>query len=980
VGGRIAKSRRLHPGRALLILGALSALSVPTEAGVWNDDGLCPSANDSNSAAEWASIGRAHLAVGSPDRALAALQKAVAAAPADTSMRTDLARAYLARAKSGTDPRDFLAAADEARRAVEAGSPSAEAVRVRADTLEALGLPELARRVRGRAKPIEPGISDLRSSLLASPEERDLAYRVLERTLAPEWAQAFLAGKRGPAESALADALRLADALGRANGDRLYAAAFGDIQRRVAANDSADGLRTLATALRDLDAGYRLRVKFNLSAAKSRLAAARAAFDNLASPFEGPAALQLAICQLYLAVPGEARSLAEKGLPPADSNGFMSLRGQWHTLIGLLDVFETRLTSALHHYQSAIVDLAATGRAEGEFNARVNLADALGDLGEPRDEWRMRFSAHALLPRVTSPTLVSTELANSALRAFQQGFLGAALDFADVGVAAAESSRIPGNVVEARVWRAQIRIARGSYAGALDDLAVANGKLLAISEPALLDWMRGQVAIAKARALAGSNPRRSVDRWTDALRRFEKIGDDVWFAEIYLGRGRAYERAGHDELAGRDFEKGIRHFESSRSESPAGPLAISYFDRARDLFDAMIELQALRRNQPALALDYAERGRARSLRDSLERHAVDEAKPSIVETRDVLARIPEDAAVVTFQSVTGGVITWVARRDRLTQSFAPMPAAALDRAAVSVAEDFEPDSARQGHDCSSGLFDVLIRPSLPALAGVHRLVIVPDGATAAIPYSALRDRQTGRRLVEDFEIAIAPALSLLSPRAGPPRRPESTDVVVIGASTPDVSLMPALATLPGAALEVKTVAGLYGNVRLLSGDGATKARVLDAIRSARLVHYAGHAVSNPERPELSHLVLAQDAAHGESGLLLAREIEALDLSGCELVVLAACETGAGRTSPGEGPLSLARSFLVAGSGAVAVTLWDIGDIPSAFFARSFHELLLAGKSPPEALRGAQLACLNSQDPHLRDPRVWASFEVIVRSL
>src|SRR5207249_1126189 len=95
---------------------------------------------------------------------------------------------------------------------------------------------------------------------------------------------------------------------------------------------------------------------------------------------------------------------------------------------------------------------------------------------------------------------------------------------------------------------------------------------------------------------------------------------DVWLPELYLERGRAYVRAKRDDLAERDFDAGIRQFETSRSDSPSGQLAISYFDRARGLFEEMIEMKALRTKEPAKAFEYAERARARLLRDSLNRH------------------------------------------------------------------------------------------------------------------------------------------------------------------------------------------------------------------------------------------------------------------------------------------------------------------------------------------------------------------------
>jgi len=172
---------------------------------------------------------------------------------------------------------------------------------------------------------------------------------------------------------------------------------------------------------------------------------------------------------------------------------------------------------------------------------------------------------------------------------------------------------------------------------------------------------------------------------------------------------------------------------------------------------------------------------------------------------------------------------------------------------------------------------------------------------------------------------------------------------------------------------------LYEDVVALSGADATKARVVEALGGARLVHFAGHIIGNADRPELSHLILAPDQVQ-EAGILSASEIESLDLSHCELAVLAGCGSGVGRPSSSEGPLSVARAFLAAGSRAVALTLWDIGDIPSAYLLRVFHQSLRSGATPTEALRRAQLACLASSDDRLRDPRVWGAFELMTRSL
>jgi CHAT domain-containing protein len=96
-------------------------------------------------------------------------------------------------------------------------------------------------------------------------------------------------------------------------------------------------------------------------------------------------------------------------------------------------------------------------------------------------------------------------------------------------------------------------------------------------------------------------------------------------------------------------------------------------------------------------------------------------------------------------------------------------------------------------------------------------------------------------------------------------------------------------------------------------------------------------------------------------------VQALDLRGCELVVLSACETGLGALEHGQGVLGLQRAFQAAGARAVVASLWKVDDDATGVLMERFYANLWTKKLPKlEALREAQLAVLN--DPGLVERR------------
>ena len=123
--------------------------------------------------------------------------------------------------------------------------------------------------------------------------------------------------------------------------------------------------------------------------------------------------------------------------------------------------------------------------------------------------------------------------------------------------------------------------------------------------------------------------------------------------------------------------------------------------------------------------------------------------------------------------------------------------------------------------------------------------------------------------------------------------------------------------------------------------------------------FGRHGVSGYHPGLLSGVVLAganrQPEPGKSDGILTALEVAELDLSGVELAVLSACETGLGQVAGGEGLLGLQRAFQTAGARTVVASLWHVDDRFTRLLMERFYENLWRKKlGKLEALREAQL--------------------------
>jgi len=305
-------------------------------------------------------------------------------------------------------------------------------------------------------------------------------------------------------------------------------------------------------------------------------------------------------------------------------------------------------------------------------------------------------------------------------------------------------------------------------------------------------------------------------------------------------------------------------------------------------------------------------------------------------------------------------------------------------------------------------------PLAPFLDGASRVLVVPDGPLAALPFAAL-PLGDGGYLLEEYQVGYldrANDLLLLETAT------DARGALVVGGvdfdgaaegPAPDVrsALAPCVESfdpLPGSVREAEALATRWRRGRrreplvILGGTEATEAAVSAAFQHKAIAHVATHgffATSAGCRSVLegtggvgydpmllSGLALAganrpADPFAPEDGILTAREVASLDLSGTGLVVLSACETGIGEVRSGQGVLGLRRAFAIAGARSLVMTLWSVGDADAERLMDGFYDRVLRRRSLPagEALRETQLDVLRESRATTGEgrPGAWAAW-------
>ena len=176
--------------------------------------------------------------------------------------------------------------------------------------------------------------------------------------------------------------------------------------------------------------------------------------------------------------------------------------------------------------------------------------------------------------------------------------------------------------------------------------------------------------------------------------------------------------------------------------------------------------------------------------------------------------------------------------------------------------------------------------------------------------------------------------------------------------------------------EVARLCELFPQTQRLSGAGATKAALLAHWESSPLLYFATHVVREPQVRYITFLPLAANEEGGvQDPYIEIADVRRANLSGCKLVVLSGCSTGAPYVTTGAASPSLGEAFAQAGAHAVVHTYWPVRDDAAASVMDGFIRAYAECGDAVAAMTQARVQALEQG----LDPRAWLAYSVMVNA-
>jgi CHAT domain-containing protein len=425
----------------------------------------------------------------------------------------------------------------------------------------------------------------------------------------------------------------------------------------------------------------------------------------------------------------------------------------------------------------------------------------------------------------------------------------------------------------------------------------------------------------------------------------------------------------------------------------------TFFDLEQAVYDAAIDFQYSRKANCERVFDYSEQSRARSLLDLIANAPSADVKtrhPEISHPRnlsEVRQGMPDKTQLIEYAALEDKLLICLVSRSQFSVKRTPIRLEELTDKIVRFRQSILTGAGLEAQDPSrirsqaQELYDLLIEPIKLSPENGSRICLIPDKILNNLPFAALVSPGTGRYLVEDYQVTVAPSATVyLVASENRTHRADLAKERLLAVGNPDFdrSAFPGLSGLESTGAQVDQIGKFYlgGSALVLTRGEARKARVKAEMANADVIHIASHYNVYPGQPMNSRLLLAraQDGTDPDNsdGFMRADEVYGLKLSRAPVVVLSACDSGVEYYYNGEGMIGMSRVFIAAGAPIVVASLWQVETRATGKLMVSLHQHRKRDGNPTaEALALAQRDMLSgaSGEGH-RHPYYWAGFTAI----
>ncbi|WP_264324482.1 CHAT domain-containing tetratricopeptide repeat protein, partial [Romeriopsis navalis] len=581
----------------------------------------------------------------------------------------------------------------------------------------------------------------------------------------------------------------------------------------------------------------------------------------------------------------------------------------------------SQYAKAIEHYQQALAIHQAVGDRSWELGTQVNLADMYNSLGQYDRSLALYRQVAKQAKAIGNPRIQGFALSGMGSVLMKQGTLEAAEESIAQAIALHRQTGAKRAEIYALRWLGNLRSRQGQIDQALQALnqalAIAQDVNL-VMEQGLLLRNRAQVELDAGRyatAIATAQQAQPIAKQVSSRVMQGKLATIVGASQLALGQA---DRA---QVA---LTQAVEIWEGLRPGLKDGD-KVSLFDTQAQTY-RLLQKSLVAQGKPEMALEVAERGRARAFVElfasRMGREKVVLESPKLAQMKALA--LQQNATLVEYALVSDRELyIWVIQPDgtvtfksqKIDQQVASIQQVVAQtrssigvrsRASITTVNLSRVPSERAGaaphtpiaQDGFRVLHKILIEPiaaQLPSNPN-QSVVFMPQGVLFYVPFAALEDA-AGKVLLEKHTIAVAPSIQALGLTAQLKRQlPQSGATLIVGNPTMPQFEDLQLSQLPGSEQEAKAVGQLL-KVSPLLGGAATKARVMQQMQRSRIVHLATHGLLDSFGGDVpGAIVLAGGKTAQEqtiqSSLLSAGEIAQMQMQ-ADLVVLSACSTGQG---------------------------------------------------------------------------------------